>query len=80
MDGMAKKKISATVSPEWIEAARAATGNDNLSELIERGLEALVERELERRWLEAHHRSADADDLPGEVVVDLGDVPWEESR
>ncbi|MEX1163792.1 MAG: type II toxin-antitoxin system CcdA family antitoxin [Nitriliruptor sp.] len=73
---MAKRKISATVSAERIEQAKAVTGSSNLSELIERGLAALVERELESRWIEGYRRELEVD-LPGATPVDLTDVPWE---
>ncbi|MGH8909196.1 MAG: type II toxin-antitoxin system CcdA family antitoxin [Egibacteraceae bacterium] len=74
---MAKRKISVTVSPEQIRRAQEVTGNDNLSDLIERGLEALVERELERRWVAGYERQPTLDDLPDEVPIDLSAVPWE---
>lgn len=73
---MAKLKISATLSPERLAAARAALPGAGLSELLDEALQALVERELERRWLAAHGGSVDHD-LPGEVPVDLSAVPWD---
>lgn len=76
---MAKQKVSVTLSPERIERARAVTGRANLSELLDDALDAVVERELERQWLAGHDRSAAATaDLPGEVAVDLTEVPWDE--
>lgn len=76
---MAKQKVSVTLSPERIDRARAVTGRTNLSELLDDALDALVERELENRWLDGHDRSAGfRDDLPGEVVVNLADVPWDD--
>lgn len=77
---MAKQKVSVTLSPERIERARAVTGRANLSELLDDALDAVVERELERQWLAAHDRAtaAAAVDLPGEIAVDLTDVPWNE--
>lgn len=74
---MAKRRISATVSAERIEQAKAVTGNGNLSELIERGLDALIERELEARWIAGYGQEPEVDDLPGETPVDRTDVPWE---
>ncbi|MDN5749421.1 MAG: hypothetical protein L0H64_13040 [Pseudonocardia sp.] len=41
-------------------------------------LDAVVERELERQWLAVHDWSPAGTDLPGEIVVDLADVPWDE--
>ncbi len=76
---VAKQKVSVTLSPERIERARAVTGRANLSELLDDALDAIVERELERQWLAAHDRAAAAAvDLPGEIVVDLTDVPWDD--
>lgn len=75
---MAKQKVSVTLSPERVDRARAVTGRMNLSDLLDDALEALVERELERRWLSAHDVRVGSEDLPGEVPVDLGDVPWDD--
>lgn len=75
---MAKQKVSVTLTPERIERARAVTGRSSLSELLDDALDALVDRELERRWMDAHQPDPNADtDLPGEVPVDLTDVPWD---
>lgn len=73
---MPRVKISATLSPERIAEARAVVATASLSELLDRALDALIERELERRWLEAH--DGDASDLPAAVPVDLSDIPWDE--
>lgn len=71
---MTRTKVSATLSPDRIAQARAVTGTTNLSQLLDEALAALIARELERQWLEAHPD----DELPGEVEVDLSAVPWEE--
>lgn len=73
---MPKAKISATVSPDRLARAREVTGTTNVSELLNDALAALIERELEQRWLDAQR--TDDDQLPGEVVVDLSAVPWDE--
>lgn len=73
---MPKAKISATVSPDRLARAREVTGTTNVSELLNDALGALIERELEQRWLDAQR--TDDDQLPGEVVVDLSAVPWDE--
>ncbi|AEF37383.1 MULTISPECIES: type II toxin-antitoxin system CcdA family antitoxin [Mycobacteriaceae] len=70
----AKTKVSATLTPERLRQAQAVTGTSNVSQLLEDALGALIERELEKRWLEANRD----DELPGEVPVDLSAVPWEE--
>ena len=73
---MTRVKISATLAPDRIAAARAVVETASISELLDLALDALVERELERRWLDAY--GDDAADLPGEVSVDLGHIPWDE--
>ena len=77
MNDMAKKKISATLSPERIRQAQEVTGNTNLSDLLEQGLAALVERELERRWFAGHEQQPPGEDLPADLEPDLDAVPWE---
>jgi post-segregation antitoxin (ccd killing protein) len=71
----ARIKVSATLTPERLKQAQEVTGMSNVSQLLDEALAALVERELERRWLDAHPDH----ELPGEVEVDLADVPWDES-
>lgn len=73
---MAKQKISVTVSPDRLAQARALLGTDNASDVLDEALTALVERELERRWLVAY-ADAPPDDLPDDLTVDLTDVPWD---
>lgn len=74
---MAKQKVSVTLSPERIERAKAVTGRVSLSELLDDALDALVDRELERRWLDAHQPGEAADaDLPVDAPVDLRSLPW----
>jgi hypothetical protein len=77
MIGMPSKlKISATVDPDRLEAARRIAGTDRpVSEVIDLALDAYVVHTLEQRWLAAH--PAAQTDLPGEVPVDLTAVPWE---
>jgi hypothetical protein len=69
-----RTKISATLTPERLREAQEVTGTSNVSQLLDEALAALIERELEKRWLEANPD----DELPGEVEVDLTSVPWEE--
>jgi post-segregation antitoxin (ccd killing protein) len=76
MTGVTKRKVSATVSPERLRRAQELTDSENVSEVIDQALEALVERELERRWL-AGHAAGPIDDLPDEALVDLADLPWD---
>lgn len=72
---MAKRKVSATLSEDSIARARAVMGTDNLSRLLEEGLEALIERELENRWLRGY-----ADQPPdlSPPPPDLSAVPWDD--
>lgn len=70
----ARTKVSATLRPERLREAQAITGTSNVSQLLDEALGALIERELEDRWLEANRD----DELSGEVRVDLSSVPWEE--
>jgi len=76
MRAMAKQKVSVTLSPSRISVARRLTGNENLSDLLDDALSALIEREQERRW--TNGRSADDDDPLGDVVPDLTDTPWDD--
>lgn len=71
---MPKAKVSATLSPERLARARDVTGTSSISELLDEALVALIERQLERRWLEAHPDQ----ELPDEVVPDLSGLPWDE--
>jgi len=45
---MAKVKISATVDPARLERAKQLTGCESTSEVLDRGLSALIEDQLER--------------------------------
>ena len=72
---MTKTKVSATVDPEHLAEARALLVTDNVSVVLDTALVALIERELERRWLVAHPDH----DLPVDVPVDLSDLPWDDA-
>jgi post-segregation antitoxin (ccd killing protein) len=71
---MTKMKVSATLDPEHLAEARALVGTDNVSVVLDTALVALIERELERRWLAAHPDH----DLPIDVVMGLADLPWDD--
>lgn len=73
---MAKRKISATVDPVRLEAAQRLAGLErSVSEVLDLALAAFVTQTREQTWLAAHGR--ESRDLPGEVPVDLSDVPWQ---
>ena len=76
---MTKVKISATVDPARLERAKELSGVRSVSEVLDRGLAALIEDELERIHTEGYARVPQA----GETVkaVDAGvwaDLPWDE--
>ncbi len=76
---MPKKKLSVSVSPERLQKAREISPGLNVSEVVDEALDALVERELEKRWLKVHERRSPADaDLPQDIPVDLSGLPWDE--
>jgi post-segregation antitoxin (ccd killing protein) len=75
---VAKQKVSVTLAPEQLRRAQDLTGSENVSDLLDDALEALIERELERRWLAGHESGDDDPDLPREVSVDLSDAPWDD--
>ncbi|MGH9114272.1 MAG: hypothetical protein ACRDWW_00425 [Acidimicrobiales bacterium] len=76
---MAKVKISATVDPADLKRAKELAGVTSVSEVLGRGLVALIEDELERIHAEGYARAPQA----GETVrtIDAGvwsDLPWDE--
>ena len=76
---MAKVKISATVDPARLEQAKELTGVSSVSEVLERGLAALIEDELERIHAEGYARAPQSDETVR--AVDAGvwdDLPWDE--
>ena len=76
---MAKVKISATVDPARLERAKELTGVTSVSEVLERGLAALIEDELERIHADGYDRVPQAADTV--MVVDArvwADLPWDE--
>ncbi len=76
---MAKVKISATVDPARLERAKELTGLTSVSEVLDRGLAALIEDELERIHAEGYHRVPQSAETV--EVVDSrvwADLPWDE--
>jgi hypothetical protein len=80
---MARRKVSATIDPDRLAAAREVAGFErSVSEVLDLALGSYVERVLEERWLAAHPEDAGDDDrdLPGEVPVDLSHLPWDDDE
>lgn len=75
---MPKEKISATVDPDRLELARSLVHADTVSGLLDEALRALIDREQERRWLDAHSDKNRHADLPPAVAPDLRDLPWDD--
>jgi hypothetical protein len=74
-----KLKISATVSPERLEQAKRLTGSDNVSEILDRGLEALITAELERAHAAGYERVAQRGDAVETVDPSVwADLPWDD--
>ncbi len=74
---MTKRKVSATISPERLRQAQELSGNDNVSDVLDQALAVFIERSLEQRWMDGY-AARPVDDLPGEVPVDLTELPWDD--
>lgn len=76
---MAKVKISATVDPARLERAKELTGVTNVSEVLERGLAALIEDELERTHADGYARLPQAGDAITAIDAAVwDDLSWDE--
>lgn len=76
---MGKVKVSATVSPEHLARAKQLTGSQNVSEVLDRGLKALIDDELERIHAEGYAGSAQADEAVDTVDAAVwSKIPWYE--
>ncbi len=74
---MAKVKISATVDPARLDRAKELTGVSSVSELLDRGLAALIEDELER--IHAEGRLPQSGETIDSADVRIwADLPWDE--
>ncbi len=79
MSSMAKVKISATVDPARLERAKELTGVSSVSEVLERGLAALIEDELERIHVDGYARQPQEGETVNAVdAVIWADLPWDE--
>lgn len=76
---MPKVKISATVDPARLKRAKELTGVRSVSELLDRGLAALIDDELERIHADGYSRQPQADETVTAVSSDVwADLPWDE--
>ncbi|HUS23016.1 MAG TPA: hypothetical protein VMZ66_13500 [Aeromicrobium sp.] len=74
-----KAKVSATVNPERLAKAKALTGCDNVSEVLDRGLAALIEMEQERLHAAGYERQPQGEDTIEAVDSEVwSDLPWDE--
>lgn len=76
---MQKIKLSVTVSPERLARAQALTGCDKVSEVVDRGLSALIEDELERIHANGYDSHPQDEDTVGAVDPSMwSELPWDE--
>lgn len=76
---MPKVKISATVDPARLQRAKELTGVTNVSEVLERGLAALIEDELERIHANGYARAPQGSETVRAVGAGAwADLPWDE--
>jgi len=76
---MAKIKVSATIDPDRLERAKKITGSDNISEVLDLGLRALIVAELEAIYVDGYARIPQGDETS--AVIDprfWADLPWDE--
>ncbi len=76
---MGKVKVSATVDPDRLARAKQLTGSENVSEVLDRALAALVDRELERVHAEGYARVPQGDETIEAVDPEVwSNLPWDE--
>lgn len=76
---MAKVKVSATVDPDRLARAKQLTGCENVSEVLDRALAALIDHELERTHADGYARVPQASDTIEAVDSDVwSELPWDE--
>ncbi len=74
---MTRIKVSATVELAHLERAKALTACNSVSAVLDRGLEALIEDQLERIHAEAYARLPQGgDSLQAVDAVVWVDLPW----
>ncbi|MGK2957435.1 MAG: hypothetical protein ACSLFB_03345 [Acidimicrobiales bacterium] len=76
---MNKAKVSATIDPGRLAQAKQLTGSNNVSEILDRALIALIDDELERIHAQGYERVPQGSETVQEVDALLwSDLPWEE--
>jgi hypothetical protein len=76
---MPKVKISATVDPDRLEKAKQLTGCENVSEVLDRGLMALIESYLETVHAYGYERHPQGAETVAPVDPAVwADLPWDE--
>jgi post-segregation antitoxin (ccd killing protein) len=76
---MAKVKVSVTVDPARLEQAKQLTGLTNMSEVLERGLAALIEDELERLHTDGYAEVPQAGETVAAVDPSVwAELPWDD--
>lgn len=76
---MGKVKISATIDPDRLARAKQLTGSKNVSEVLDRALEALIVDELERIHAEGYERVPQGGETVDAVDAEVwSEVPWGE--
>ena len=76
---MAKVKISATVDPGRLEKAKQLTGCESVSEVLDRGLRALIESYLETVHAQGYERHPQGTEtVTGVEPAIWADLPWDE--
>jgi hypothetical protein len=73
-----KAKVSATVDPDRLARAKKLTGCESTSEVLDRGLRALIEDQLERAQAEGYAHLPQGDDVVPQVDSNVwADLPWD---
>lgn len=76
---MSKVKISATVDPDRLQRAKELTGCESTSEVLDRGLTALIEDTLEQVHADGYARVPQGDETVSTVDARVWlDLPWDD--
>ena len=76
---MSKVKISATVDPDHLKRAKELSGCENTSEVLDRGLRALIEDELERAQANGYTLLPQGEEVVRQVDPTIwAELPWDE--